>query len=515
MDQHDRIELVPDGGGTYRKYSGPDIVEAARMVQEDHKTQTLIQPLALKKIGPPFALEPEIEQKVFNYVISMQELGFGLTVEQVKVIAFDVAEASGYRNFFNKQKRLPENLSAYRASMGNPVMIDDYFDKLSETTKKLKIQNHLKDHIWNFDETGRMYVMKLNKVVAEIGKKFIYSRTYTERGETMALVGGICTNGTCIPPFIIFKGSHWNEAYKKDSLPNTQVHLSDRGWITKELFLMWFQFFLDSTGGSPKPMLLFVDSHGAHITPQVIKLAKENDVHILTFPSHTTHILQPLDVGVYKALKSAWKKELNDYMAETQPTSQPSKFFILFSRSWGIVPSDRTVIPKEKLVPSLLTERPVPEEVVPSDANPRPTTAETNPGIQTPPSPVDNILKLQTASPRKEPTRGRVSPNPKAKLITENPPTMRFIMQPLDLLESNIEGRLQKKTNVCVSSARPTVDDDDWTCDICNERFSKDKKVKNGKKWAQCSLFLTPYHERCQSEPVRSLVYMCEFCSSG
>ncbi|KAJ8891395.1 hypothetical protein PR048_010911 [Dryococelus australis] len=66
-------------------------------------------------------------------------------------------------------------------------------------------------------------------------------------------------------------------------------------------------------------------------------------------------------------------------------------------RTCGIVPSDRTVIPKEKLVPSLLTGRPVPEEVVPSDANPRPTTAETNPGIQTPPSPVDNILKLPKA----------------------------------------------------------------------------------------------------------------------
>ncbi|KAJ8893666.1 hypothetical protein PR048_006266 [Dryococelus australis] len=313
-----------------------------------------------------------MEQKVFNYVISMQELGFGLTVEQAKVIAFDVAEASGSEYFFNKQKRraskkwwrnfkeryglilrVPENIYVYRSSMANPVMIDDYLDKFSETTNKLKIQANLKDHIWNVDETGRMYVVKSNKVVVEIGKKFIYCRTYTEHEETMTLVGCISTNGTWIPPFIIFKGSSWNDAYKKDCLPNTQVHLYYQGWITKELFLM--------------------DSHGEHITPQVIELAKENDVHILTFPSHTTHILQPLDVGVYKTLKSVWQK---------------------------------TIIPKEKLVPSLLTERPVPEEVIPSDANPIPMTAKTNPGIQTPPSPVDNILKLPTAGPRKEPKRG-------------------------------------------------------------------------------------------------------------
>ncbi|KAJ8897202.1 hypothetical protein PR048_002548 [Dryococelus australis] len=293
----------------------------------------------------------------------------------------------------------------------------------------------------------------------------------------------------------------------RNCLPNTQDHLSDRGWITKELFLMWFQFFPDSTDGLPKPMLLLMDAHGAHITPQVIELAKENYVHVITFPSHTTHILQPLDVGVYRALKSAWQKELNDYMAE-HPTDKQvfhSIFKVPFIkdmsdknidnafRTCGIVPSDRTVIPKEKLVPSLLTERPGPEEVVRSDANPRPTTAETNPCIQTPPSPVDNILKLPTACPRNEPIRGRVRPNPKGKLITENPPTVHQAVnkqRPLKLQKvevhhaapgpSGVQHRgkaTKKKTNMCVSSARPTVNDDEWTCGICNECFSKDKRV--------------------------------------
>ncbi|KAJ8891144.1 hypothetical protein PR048_010658 [Dryococelus australis] len=326
--------------------------------------------------------------------------------------------------------------------MDNPVMIDDYFDKLAATTKKLKIQDILKDHIWNVDETGLMYVMKPNKVVAEIGKKFIYSRTYTEHGETMTL------------------------------------------------------FFLDSTDDSHKPKLLLMDSHGAHIMPQVSEFAKENDIYILTFQSHTTHILQPLDVCVYKALKSPRQKELDDYMTEHTQHARPNKqvfhptyqvpFIKAMSdknirnafRTRGIVPTDRTVIPKEKLVPLLLTERPVPEEVVLSDANPRPMTVETNPSIQTPP-PVDNILKLPTAGPRKEHTRGRVRPNPKAKLITENPPTVHQTMnkqcpqkqQKVEVRHaapgpSGVQHRgkaTKKKTNVRVSSARPTVDDN-WTC---------------------------------------------------
>ncbi|KAJ8891109.1 hypothetical protein PR048_010619 [Dryococelus australis] len=472
MDQHDRIKLVLDGSGTYRKYSGPDIIEAARMVQEDHyisvykvtkekgipwsslkryvtENPDVISAMGLKQLGRPFSMELETEQKVFNCVISMQELRFGLTVEQVKVIAFDVDEASGRGHFFNTQKRraskkcwrnfkerygltlrIPANLFVYKASMGNSVMIDDYFDKLSETTKKLKIQDNLKDHIWNVDETGLMYAVKPNK------------------------------------------------------------------------------FFLDSTDGSYKPKLLLMDSHGAHIMPQVSELAKENSVYILTFQSHTTHILQPLDVGVYKALKYPRQKELYDCMIE-HPTDKPNKqdFHSIFKvpfiktmskknimnafRTCGIVPSARTVIPKQKLVPSLLTERPVPQEVVPSDANPRPTTAETNPGIQTPPYPVDNIMKPPTAGPRKELTHGRVRPNPKAKFITENSPTVhQTVNKQRPQKQQKVEVRhaapgpsgvqhrgkaTKNKTNVCVYSARPTVDDDDWTCGICNERFSKDK----------------------------------------
>ena len=35
------------------------------------------------------------------------------------------------------------------------------------------------------------------------------------------------------------------------------------------------------------------------MTLEVIKMARDNDVHLLCIPAHTTHILQPLDVGVF------------------------------------------------------------------------------------------------------------------------------------------------------------------------------------------------------------------------
>lgn len=230
------------------------------------------------------------------------------------------------------------------------------------------------------------YVVATGKVVTQVGKKYIYRRSYSERGETTTLVGCICANGTWIPPFIIFKGVRWNDNYKNDCLPNSRVHLSEKGWITKELFIDWFKYFVECTDHAPKPILLLMDSHGSHITPEVIDLARDNDIHILTFPAHTTHILQPLDVGVYKSLKTAWQKEIYDYMV-AHPTEKPSKynFYSIFNgafikamsskniinsfRGCGIIPLNRDAIPKDKLAPSLLTERLEPENNEPAPEN--------------------------------------------------------------------------------------------------------------------------------------------------
>ena len=42
----------------------------------------------------------------------------------------------------------------------------------------------------------------------------------------------------------------------------------------------------------------------------IIKLAKENNVILFKLPAHTSHLVQPLDVGVFKTSKAIWKKIL-------------------------------------------------------------------------------------------------------------------------------------------------------------------------------------------------------------
>ena len=100
--------------------------------------------------------------------------------------------------------------------------------------------------------------------------------------------------------------------------------LFDKGWINKEIFLVWVQHFVDSIPPvsyrgnriNKVVVLLILDGHSSHVTIEAIELARSNDVHMLCLPSHTTHILQPLDVGVFKPFKAAFSKASHQFIMQ-------------------------------------------------------------------------------------------------------------------------------------------------------------------------------------------------------
>ena len=49
--------------------------------------------------------------------------------------------------------------------------------------------------------------------------------------------------------------------------------------------------------------LLIVDGHESHISLYAAQLAIANKLDIVLMPSHTSHLVQPLDVGVFCPLK--------------------------------------------------------------------------------------------------------------------------------------------------------------------------------------------------------------------
>ncbi|KAF1995588.1 DDE-domain-containing protein, partial [Amniculicola lignicola CBS 123094] len=50
------------------------------------------------------------------------------------------------------------------------------------------------------------------------------------------------------------------------------------------------------------------DNHGSHLTGKFLRFAIDHKIIILCFPPHTTHLLQPLDVGLFSPLQTHYTK---------------------------------------------------------------------------------------------------------------------------------------------------------------------------------------------------------------
>ena len=121
---------------------------------------------------------------------------------------------------------------------------------------------------------------------------------------------------------VIFKGVRLNEQLAETSMPSL-VCLSPKGWISADLFAEWFQHFITCIP-SHRSVVLFMDSHVSRITPKILSKASENNIHLVTFPSHTTHLLEPLDADIYKLLNEWWRKEVEKFLTE-HPGVKPDR----------------------------------------------------------------------------------------------------------------------------------------------------------------------------------------------
>ena len=134
------------------------------------------------------------------------------------------------------------------------------------------------------------------------------SLTSADKGKTHTILACVSASGQVIPPFMVHpRKQPVPKNLRVGAYPNTVFNLSENGRITKELFFEWFKMFTVMIPPS-RPEVLVLDGHGSHITINIIEFAKSNGIHLLCLPSHTSHILQPLDVGVFKSFKNFFSK---------------------------------------------------------------------------------------------------------------------------------------------------------------------------------------------------------------
>jgi hypothetical protein len=136
--------------------------------------------------------------------------------------------------------------------------------------------------------------------------------------EWVTVIQGINAAGWAIPPFLIFAGQyHLSAWYEEEDIPRDwAIAVSDNGWTTNEIGLEWLKHFIKHTEGKMvgARRLLILDGHESHHSLEFQELCKKNNIFTLCMPPHSSHLLQPLDVGCFSPLKRAYSREIETLM---------------------------------------------------------------------------------------------------------------------------------------------------------------------------------------------------------
>lgn len=66
------------------------------------------------------------------------------------------------------------------------------------------------------------------------------------------------------------------------------------------------------------PIIFFVDGHSSHLSYHLSRFCSENQIILVALYPNATHLLQPMDVAVFRTLKSGWKEQVSAWRHQNQ-----------------------------------------------------------------------------------------------------------------------------------------------------------------------------------------------------
>ena len=211
------------------------------------------------------------------------------------------------------RKRVEDQLDPLRGKV-TETQVKSLFEELQDIFTMHP--NLPKGNICNLDETGLQPIARKEWVAAAKGARRTHSEGLSDRW-SLTVLATIFADGDSMPPLFIVKGkqrlpSWWTDddmvvTLQATGMSQAQMAVQPNAWMNTDIFNRWFQdMFLPWTASRRSentPMVLIMDNFGAHCNPDVIDVAPANHVYIVLLPAHSSHLLQPLDVGIMKPFK--------------------------------------------------------------------------------------------------------------------------------------------------------------------------------------------------------------------
>jgi hypothetical protein len=284
------------------------------------------------------------EEAIVNQILDLNSKGMPPRVVVVRDMADELLRTRNSPpvgdkwtyNFIQRQPRLKSALTRryddQRAQCEDPIVIQKWFDLIRKTIEEYGI---VEDDEWNFDEAG-FAIGLIDTYMAVTGAETQGrpKAVQPSNREWVTLIQGVNARGRALPAYLVVKGkNHLASWYEERILkPDWKVHVSENGWTTNDIGLDWIKHFDQHTKDQKVGVwrLLILDGHESHYSWQFEQYCKENKILTRFMPPHSSHLLQPLDVGVFSPLKKAYGKEIEKLMRAQITHITKEDFFAAF-----------------------------------------------------------------------------------------------------------------------------------------------------------------------------------------
>jgi hypothetical protein len=264
--------------------------------------------LSRKRGAAPVLTELE-EQQLVTYLIDMQNLGFPLSIFQLKLkVAFitqgretpftNGIPGPGWLRWFRRRHpelslRLAQGLDAKRARNLFAENVTSFYENLSSL---YDTHAYSPAHIWNCDETGVQAGRNGGAYVLEKTGSCTVNQVVPDEREWLTVLTCVNAAGESIPNFYIFRGKRFRRNYIEFCEEGATMAMSSKAWMTACLFSAWMDHFIQalqkhSNVSVSSLHLLIMDGHSSHVTVDVVRRARAVGLHLLTLPSHYSHAM--------------------------------------------------------------------------------------------------------------------------------------------------------------------------------------------------------------------------------
>ena len=305
-------------------------------------------------------LPPMAEKALERWCQQLDDWGFpprmDMLREMANVLARQRAEQEGdpklavlgknwITRFLDRHPQLAGKLSTQidrqRVFANNPITLRDYYNKLQRLLRK---HHFLPGNIWNMDEKGFILGFSSRaKVICRAARRNPHVAQDGSR-EMLTVLESVSALGVALPPFVVYKGKgHYMGWHLETDDPQARFAYSKNGWTDDQLGVAWLREHFEPKTYTNHPRLLILDGHGSHITWQFCQFALEKNIQIICLPAHSTHLLQPLDVGIFGPLQHYYGKAADTHMRDTWTGVKKGTFWTFYSEARALTFLPKTI----------------------------------------------------------------------------------------------------------------------------------------------------------------------------